>query len=318
MTDCAGCSGRGWTLRDGRIDVCSCGTYEAPKWVRNGDRPCLLSHFNDPNRPRRAAVGWLCNGHMSRLEQMIAELPNLYDELGLMLTSSEKPGEQGRSKNSQVAGGVNLNKFVVDARDEIHAECVRMIREISEANGDTLPILDTLPALAVWLGGRLDFIAAQDDVDDTYANLQRLTSGCKRLAYPNGRRRIEVGPCGEGDCPGTLVTVTSRTADLLPETIWCDECEREIPPRDWRKLRERITGKPSDVTLTVTQAADAYGVPYRTLARWVADERLTNVGDGFPAMVKASEVEELMETMGVLHDTPTAADACNAPTIMAV
>jgi len=214
--ECKDCGGRGWNLRDGRIDPCRCGTFEPPKWVQRGDAPCLLPHFNDPDRPRRASSGWLCAGHYSRLEQMIAELPSIYDELGQALTSSEKPNnEGGHAKHSQVAGGVNLNKNVVEARDEIQAECWRMAHEVAEARGIDLPTVDTINAIAAWLLAQLDWIADQNDVDDTYGNLDRLTRGCRQLAYPSKRQKIDLTERTGLACQ-TVTSCDMTTHDNLP------------------------------------------------------------------------------------------------------
>lgn len=301
---CPTCSGRGWTLRDARIQPCACGTFDPPKWVTRGDRPCLVEHYRDPDRPRRAAQGWWCAGHADRFTQMLAELPALHDDLGLMLTTSERRNaDQGKAINGAKPSGLNLNERILDARREIHNECIRMVREVAEERAAKMPTVDTVSALASWLLTQVEWMADQDCADETYGYLATLTADCRRLAYPTGVHRIEIGPCDEGDCPGTLVTVTSRTADLLPERIWCDDCGRIIPTSQWRKLLGRITGTDADVTLTVAQAADLYAVPYRTLARWVSDGKITNVADGYPARIQASAVEAMMHEMGVLRDS---------------
>lgn len=290
MTTCADCDGRGWNLRDARIQPCHCGTYEPPKWVLRGDAACLLPHHKDPDRPRRAHLGYTCAGHHAGVERLIAELPALHEALGLMLTASEKPaGDGGKTRHGMVAGGVNLNRNVVDARDEIHAECVRLVRHVAEETGDAMPTRDTVPALAAWLVDQVDWICSQLDVDDTYRWLVALTRNAKRLAYPNGRRRLEIGPCGDGDCPGRL-WLTGDTDEA--RTMACDDCRRVVEPRYWRRERRRIDGVDVNPWLTCSEAAVQYGTTTRTVERWVAKGRLK--ARGVPMRVKASAVEEIM------------------------
>jgi hypothetical protein len=143
----------------------------------------------------------------------------------------------------------------------------------------------------------VEWIAAQPWADEPTEHFRELSSQAFRGAYPSGYRRIEIAPCGEGECDGTLITASSRTADLLPENIWCDTCARVIPPNRWRELRKRITGSDEDVVLSIEQASDVYGVPARTLYRWVADGRVCNVAEDDGTRVRASEVEEIIRVL---------------------
>jgi hypothetical protein len=225
---CADCDDRGWHLRDGRIQPCQCGTYDPPKWVRNGDPPCLVAHFKDPDRPRRAHVGWLCRGHYGRLEQMIAELPSLYDDLGRALTSSEKPnGDGGKSKHSQVAGGVSLNDPIVAARDEIKLECWRMAHEVAEGADVDLPTTDTVNAICAWLLHFTGWYANQDDADVTYRILDRLARDSRSLVSPSGRQKIPV---------------TKRTGKVCQTVLLCDVATRKPITRCGGDLTAILTG----------------------------------------------------------------------------
>lgn len=289
--NCARCDDRGWTLRDARIDVCDCGTYDPPKWVRRGDIACLVPHHKDPDRPRRAATGYVCAGHHARLEQLLAELPVLYDDLALQLTASEKPGGDGHTRSSHTSAGVNLNDRVTAARDELHAECVRVAREVSEGTGDPLPTTDRVPVITGWLLTRLGWLCEQLDVDETFRYLEALRRDCWRLAYPSGRHRIEIGPCGDAGCPGVLWLVGDTDEG---RTMSCDDCCRVVEPRYWRRERRRIDGVDVNPWLTAAEAAELYGCTSRTVERWVAKGRLKSRGS--PLRVKASAVEALMRS----------------------
>lgn len=243
---CVECADRGWTLRYGQVEPCRCGTYDPPRWVTNGDRPCLLEHHKDPNRPRRASVGWLCSGHYARFTQHLADLPALYDDLGEVLTASERhDSEQGSVKNGAKSAGLNLNEPIVEARRELHDECVRMARDIAETRGIDLPTDDTVAALAWWLAGQADWMAEQDDADDTYRYLDTMVTAAQRLAFPSGRRKFTVGTCETPQscdvetrtivrCPGAMQAIlTPSKAMEFPDVIRCDTCGLEVPSPGW-------------------------------------------------------------------------------------
>lgn len=247
MSDCARCDDRGWTLNDGQIEPCRCGIYDPPKWVQRGDAPCLLDHYNDPDRPRRASNGWLCAGHYSRLEQMIAELPALYDELGLMLTSSEKPNnEGGKAKHSQVQGGVSLNEKIVEERQTVQLECWRMAHEVRDGCGTDLPTIDTINAICAWLLQSVAWYSEQNDADVTYRILERMTRSAKALANPSHRQKIDltkqtgrtcatITTCDvmgiQGiPCRGTLTAILTGSGWEGDEgKLVCDRCGSEKP-----------------------------------------------------------------------------------------
>jgi excisionase family DNA binding protein len=286
--NCENCSDRGWNLRDARIEVCGCEQYDPPKWVKRGDTACLIPHYRDPDRPRRAAVGYVCGGHRDRLEQMIAEMPALYDDLGAALTTSEKPGDRVHSNRDP---GLSLNEKVADERQELHNELVRLVRWVVEDAHEASPTVDTVEHLSTWLVVRVDWICAQLDVDEEFANIDRLTRSCWRLAYPSGRHRVEIGTCGDGECPGTL-WLTGEGDDA--RTMSCDDCKRAVEPRYWRRERRRIDGVDVNPWLTLSEAAVQYGTTTRTVERWVKKGRLKSRGS--PMRVKASAVEEIMRS----------------------
>lgn len=296
-TTCVSCEGRGWNLRDARIDVCACGAFDPPKWVTRGDTACIIPHHTDVDRPRRAAHGYACAGHHAHLEQMLAELPAIYDDLSLMLRRSGTnfAGHSTDTVTVNKRTGEEESSAWIDARaaeirQEVRNECVRMAREVAEGNpDDELPATDDVPSIARWLQARLSWICEQPDVDDTHRYLDALTRDCKRVAYPSGRRRIEVGPCGGEDCPGTLWLVGDTDE---ARTMSCDFCKRVVESRYWRRERKRIDGVDVNPWLTLTEAAAHVGTSTRTVERWVQKGRLK--ARGTPMRVKASAVEALV------------------------
>lgn len=278
---------------------------------------CPLEHGEtDDGQPRHkeSAPGLLlCRQHVTWLERNISSLPDLYDDLELRLHPSSSALHPYTTRNAGGTATVNkktgeeevqafINGEIAELRAVIVSTLASWVVLVAEERGVTTPHTADPHTLAPWLARHVEWIAAQPWADEPAGHFRELSAGAHARAYPSGRRRIEIAPCEEGDCEGTLITVTSRTADLLPEQIWCDTCNRTIPPREWRQLRKRMTGEDSDVILTVAQASDLYGVPVRTLSRWVSDGRLCDLGDD-AAKVRATEVEEIMQRMGVLRDS---------------
>lgn len=276
---------------------------------------CPLSHGQtDEGQPidKPAAPGLvLCWTHRNRLERNIAELPDLYDALELRLHPSGPAIKPYSAHNSGDTATVNprtgeeesptfVSGYVVEVRDKVLATLYGWARVVAEDNQLSKPSTLDPHRISRFLLVHIDQLAADEDQAEEVSKwVSEVTRDAYSAAYPSGRRRIEIAPCGQPDCGGTLITVTSRTADLLPEVIWCDQCERRIPPSEWRRLRDLITGDAVDVILTVAQASDVYGVPVRTLSRWVSDGKLTNVGDGYPANIRAVEVEELLQSLTI-------------------
>lgn len=219
------------------------------------DPRCVVSsRHTDPAKTPRALDGlYVCRGHRLKVERMIAELPALYDDLGSALTSSEThDNDSGRRKNSAKGAGVNLNGNVVEARDEMHAELVRLVRYVTEERGLTGPSVDRVSALASWLTAHVDWLCAQPDADETHDFLDGLTKACFSLAFPSGRRRFvipdvacdaplwcDVDTKEITRCPGNLVALlTPQDALELPSEIICDTCGVEIPSTRWYRWAE--------------------------------------------------------------------------------
>ncbi|HZQ33713.1 MAG TPA: hypothetical protein VFB19_18525 [Mycobacterium sp.] len=185
---------------------------------------------------------------------MLASLPGLYGDLEAALTRPERrhdKSDEGKRRNSAKGAGVSLNGKVVDLRDEIHAELVRMVRwVIEERNLHAWPA-DTEQAMASWLAAHVDWMCEQPDVDDTHDNLDRLTRAAHSLAFPRGRHQVVCGRCLEVtacdvesrkplQCPGNLVVEWTEPADLEPEGIDCTVCGKTWPHRYWSDLGDKL------------------------------------------------------------------------------
>jgi hypothetical protein len=193
-------------------------------------------------------------------------------------------------------------------------------RGLAEDHGWTLPA-DTVPAMAGYLLGRrgatLDLLLAQLDADDFAAGIDAVHRQAFRLLHPTGRRHIPVAPCGAGlwcdvatrvtvVCPGALV-VTCRSDDdgqRMSDAV-CDECGREVPPVQWRRLADR------DVRVTLPELSIWWGIPTRTLQRWAGDD--TWISDaGRPARYSVADAERTLARLrGEVQ--PGLSDTSNTP-----
>ena len=239
---CEACDNRGWTLRDARIQVCDCGTYDPPKWVTRGDAACVIGHYQNPDRPRRAYSGYACLGHRDALEDRIRRLPRLFADLGLALTASERHDNEGCKPKKATSLGIALNERIVEARREIHDELVRLVRVVAEGQRRTDLPADRVANLASWLADETDWLCAQLDIDETVAYVGNLGAHKWLVPSPGGQRTFPIGVncleplfCLVTDrtlirCAGQLVAILMADDDReeLSE-VACDSCERQVP-----------------------------------------------------------------------------------------
>lgn len=233
----------------------------------NTERRCVVSSRHpDPEKTPRAVNGLMtCAGHTRKVERMIAELPELYDDLGAALTASERHDkDSGRQKGGAKVGGVSLNEPVLEARAEIHDELRRLALYVSDERGmnppgewrlEGLPFgvlgprrlvwqpRDDVPTLTSWLQRHAEWLCARPDADETHDNLDRLVRDCHSLAFPSGRRRFVLPEvvCGSPlmcdvetqqviRCDGQIVALLMPDDDRenLSE-LSCETCGLEVP-----------------------------------------------------------------------------------------
>ena len=201
---------------------------------------CVVTSRHDPGKTPRAVPGLsTCAGHRARIEQLIAELPALYTDLGSALIGSSRDTEH---RGSGANPGLSLDQRAVAARDEIKAELVRIARYVGEERGMTLPA-DNVNDIATWLLRHVDWLCAQPDADETHDYLAALHSH-RSIAFPSGKRRFPIGvtcnrpvSCDARThavqfCEGRLVAVLMPDDDRenLSE-VNCDTCGLEVPLR---------------------------------------------------------------------------------------
>lgn len=216
---------------------------------------CVISSRHDPGRAPRVAPGlYVCEGHRRKIEQLVAELPDLHDALGTALTTSTRDGEHRGSGSNP---GLNLDPRAVEARDEINAELVRIALRVAEERNVSVPDCrgydqaQQVSTVATWLLRHVEWLCEQPDADETHDYLAAL-HGHRSIAYPSGRRRFPIGvTCNRPvacdartrlvqHCDGRLVALLMPDDDRenLSE-VTCDTCGLEVPlkaaslPESW-------------------------------------------------------------------------------------
>lgn len=172
---------------------------------------CIASHAKDPDRPRRALDGrYLCHGHRADLEQLVAEMPALHDDLDRPRTPGPKSyGGGGESY------GLTIDHAAADLRRAMAGTLASWCRVVSEDRGVHPPASPAIHHTAPWLvndrAGHLDWCAANRWVDQMLDELRELRRNARGM-IDLPARRVDLGSqClthADGQrCAGTVVLV---------------------------------------------------------------------------------------------------------------
>ncbi|MBI1377238.1 MAG: hypothetical protein GC157_07130 [Frankiales bacterium] len=220
----------------------------------------LCEAHHDENTPKLAYPGLrVCAGHRHRAEKDLDQLPDLYDELADYLRTRNTGGASSEPVKHTSDPGLNLDAHTLAARREI----LEGLREWSawvlkprptatmsdgrvtitaKPHVSQRPYSDQPRAIALWMKPHLSWILAQDEAGAFVEFLDSAVRLARRQRQPNHVQRIDVGPCPEPDCIGTLWAVIRPTDSLYPSSVRCDaapvdeETGRSIhewPAREW-------------------------------------------------------------------------------------
>lgn len=158
--------------------------------------------------------------------------------------------------------------------------------------------LNTLDALANWLGHQVQWLRQQPDGADTIAVLTDLLRAARRVIDRPADRKY-AGPCTattvdeDGlaqDCTGELYTHPDR------ETVTCPDCGTNYPldaRRAW--LRDQAEDKLLPAT-ELARAIDGLGVQAKaaTLRKWASRKRILNRGTDTHPLYRVGDVIDLV------------------------
>lgn len=195
--------------------------------------------------PGRAADGArICQFHTERLAADATGSAELYDELAYSVMPSGGTSSQpiGRSSDGPPAP----RDKVVEIRTEIRHVLASWCRLIGEERGIQLPA-DEVSAMGAYVAKHATWLAAHGAAGEVSDELGSLRRRAWSIAYPNGTKVVEVGPCPrsvlidegvERDCSGTLRAIMRpRDEGLLPSEVVCDvDPEHRWASSEWRQL----------------------------------------------------------------------------------
>jgi len=189
----------------------------------------------------RAADGLrLCTRDTERIGQDAIAAAELYDELALRLAGGSGSGEpvSGTSDTTRLP-----NPAAVEARATVRHVLVGWCRLISEERGFLLPP-DTVEAMAAYIMVSATWLAATDYAAEVADELRDLRRQAWRVAYPSGARVIEIAPCPQPGCGGTVKAIVRPKDSLLPSELVCDACEEHRwPAGQWHSFRRAVKAR---------------------------------------------------------------------------
>lgn len=281
---------------------------------------CILPHTRDPERPRPASRGYLCEGHYLALEQTLADLPMIWDEARTDLTpgGSQQGGRVSGDPETALPYNDRVSNTTRLARDTL-ASWASVLHE-EHPDGLHFPRF-TVAAVCAFLSTHLAWVSEQAWVDDLNSETQDARRALQGLLRHSHTRKVPIGLCSapvacdvashdELVCPGTLTAVLrshvsdgTTNDDLLPGVIECPSCGQVHESPQWHALARRLNkGQASWVTLD--QASSLFHIPTQTVKRWAREddwprERQMRAGQ-MRTVFEAQTVREAVERHGRL------------------
>lgn len=184
---------------------------------------CIAPHAVDPDRPRQALPGlYLCHGHRTHLEQLIAELPARADDM-------RRPVGHGRRNDNT---GLAIDEHVARHRSHMAAVLASWCRVVYEDRGITPPAGIELHHTAPWLIAHVEWLAAQPFVDEILAELKAITRRARSLSDIPARRvplaeRCVINRDGSR-CEGTVALMVHGD-DWWADCTHCEDAQDATP-----------------------------------------------------------------------------------------
>ncbi|HEY9371515.1 hypothetical protein [Streptomyces sp.] len=225
-------------------------------------RTCV-TNCGRPTRDTRL----LCNHHVWEVEQALAELPALVDELSTTLTKQAKMGG-GKREDKPTKGKVHPLPYDVRASEVLEQIRIVLMGWVMDLrDGSPAPIgpacedcahgsctsirwhalpADTLQSMSAWLLKRLDEIARHSAADDIWSEITDATAqGWIAVDRAATKTRFVVGPCPElsptdgAACRGEVWAYIPSAEDQRARMA-CGECGTTWETHQWLRAGRRI------------------------------------------------------------------------------
>ncbi|MFF0523408.1 helix-turn-helix domain-containing protein [Actinomadura nitritigenes] len=196
-----------------------------------------------PNCRRTVAgAARLCDPCAGALADDLSLLPVLYEECGRLLGGSEQRASVGRTSGGPLPG-LPFNDAAADARAAIRAVLGSWSALVADERGIARP-RRTAAGLSCFLTRHLGWLCGHESAAEFAREIGRLTGGARRVARPDGRRRVPVGAaCVESGCAGELVALV-RPHESPGEIVCSADAEHRWAAHEWLGLSRRLDRHP--------------------------------------------------------------------------
>jgi hypothetical protein len=190
---------------------------------------CVMTHRQDPERPRRAVDGlYLCIGHLRELRHLVAQMPARHEDLRRV----HGPGGPRTSGGGGAGVGLSFDEPVAAHRSHMEAVLASWCRVVVEDRGVTAPPDTGIGETARWLARHVDWCAAHEWVADMLVELRQVSGRALHLADIPARR-VQLGErclthAGGEPCTGT-VTLIIIGDDWSAYCPVCDQVQDATP-----------------------------------------------------------------------------------------
>lgn len=266
---------------------------------------CVLAHYDpDPDdpagkrrilreRPTTAMPGtFLCRGHYAHLEQIVAEMPALHDELEQHLAGGSQGGGPKVSGNPETA--LPFHERAAEHLRVMNHQLVTWTLLVAEERRVTIPVMrwggSPGPILSRFLLRHQLWIVEQLWVEEYVTQLRDLRTDARSILSAVPRRQVDLGPCAEDvacnvashdlvHCDGILRATVTHADEELPAAVVCTVCGKEHPSVSWRALARKLRGN-KDSWLTGPQLSEMWRIPFSTVRRWASEDAWRRHPDG--------------------------------------
>jgi hypothetical protein len=214
----------------------------------------------------------LCAADIGRITRTIGTTPGLLADLAVTIAKQAKVADQTRkAKSLHAPAPANLD--AIDKKHRLRAEFVNAALAVSRVSRDRAPASGSMAQLAWWLMPKADWFGHDFDTAEAgIAFLDAHAAAVRAIDLPV--EKIDVGPCGQGDCTERILAPRGRhTAKCAAcGTIW-DVQER----RESAVLAAHVAPVPVPV---IVKALGSLGYPVnlKAVEHWTQRGKLEPVG----------------------------------------
>ena len=202
---------------------------------------------NCPTHSLPLAANDICTGCVADLDRQLRRLPDLYRRCEAALTGDAPHAPRERTSGGGLPG-LPFNTAAADARSSIVSILASWSGLVADGRPAARPAR-SVPRLAAFLLHHLDWLASHPSAADACAEIRELVRAAARAAEP-GRRRVQVGSCGQRGCGGRLLAQLPDTGrrELAIEVICTEQPDHRHRLTDWELPHPPAAAEPCKST----------------------------------------------------------------------